>query len=134
AKLQEYFSERLAITSMYIDRWLIEKETEVVVDRWKNTFKSFPGYTHVVDEDFRIHQANYPYPEKSYCYKVLASRETPCESCPIVKNKNTTLVFKKEQTMKTYFSQFRFQQKKFFFVIYEDITKLNLLHMQIIQT
>lgn len=133
-KVKDYFSERLAITSMYIDRWMIEKETEVIVDRWKNTFKSFPGFTHVIDEDFRIHQANYPYADKSYCYKVLAGRDTPCESCPIVKNKNTTLVLKNDLTMKTYFSQFRFQHKKFFFVIYEDITKNNLLHMQIIQT
>ncbi|AGH96294.1 sensor histidine kinase [Pseudobdellovibrio exovorus] len=133
-RIKDYFAERLAITSMYIDRWMIEKETEVVVDRWKNTFKSFPGFTHVVDEDFRIYQANYPFEEKSYCYKLLAGRETPCESCPIIKNKNTTLVLKNELTMKTYFSQFRFQHKKFFFVIYEDITKMNLLHMQIIQT
>lgn len=133
-KVNSYFNERLPVLSMYLDRWMIQKEIEVVVDRWQNTFKSFSGYTHVVDENFKIYQSNYPHRSGEYCYKVMAQRDAPCESCPIVKNRNTNFVLKNEMSVKTYFSQFKFQAKNYYFVIYEDITKLNLLHSHIIQT
>ena len=133
-KIDSYFNERIAVLSMYLDRWMIEKEIEVVVDRWKNTFKSFSGSTHVVDENFKIYQSNYPHNAGDYCYKVLAKRESPCEMCPVIKNKNTNFLLKKDMSVKTYFSQFKFQAKNYYFVIYEDITKLNLLHSHIIQT
>lgn len=133
-KISHYFNERIAVLSMYIDRWMIEKEIEVVVDRWENTFKSFSGYTHVVDENFRIYQANYPHQQNDVCYKVLAKKNSPCESCPIIKNKNTQFLLTEDMSVKTYFSQFKFQQKKYNFLIYEDITKLNQLHSHIIQT
>lgn len=133
-RINAYFNERIAILSMYLDRWMIEKEIEVVVDRWRNTFQSFPGYTHVVDENFRIYQSNYPHPAGDFCYRVLAGRESPCESCPVLKNRNTTFVLRDDTTVKTYYSQFKFQARNYFFVIYEDITKMNQLHSQIIQT
>jgi signal transduction histidine kinase len=136
AKTNTYISERIAIISMYLDRWMIEKEIELVVARWKNTFKSFSGYTHVVDENFKIYHANYAAGKATdkHCYEVLAGRDTPCESCPILKNKNSSFFLKKDQFVKTYFSQFKFQENKYYFVIYEDITKINQLHSQIIQT
>ncbi len=133
-KINSYFNERIAVLSMYLDRWMIEKEIEVVVDRWKNTFKSFSGSTHVIDENFRIYQSNYPHTTGDYCYKVLAKRSTPCEMCPVIKNRNTNFLLKDEMSVKTYYSQFKFQSKKYYFVIYEDVTKLNLLHSHIIQT
>jgi two-component system, NtrC family, sensor kinase len=133
-KINSYFNERIAVISMYLDRWMIEKETEVVVDRWQNTFKSFSSFTHVVDENFQVYQSNYPHEKGSFCYKVLAGRESPCESCPIIKNKSTSFTLRDDMSVKTYFSQFKFQAKKYFFVIYEDVTKLNLLHSHIIQT
>lgn len=136
AKTNNYISERIAIISMYLDRWMIEKEIELVVARWKNTFKSFSGYTHVVDENFKIYHANYASGKATdkHCYEVLAGRETPCENCPIVKNKNTSFVLKEDQFVKTYYSQFKLENHKYYFVIYEDITKINQLQSQIIQT
>ena len=133
-KINSYITERLAVLSMYLDRWMIEKEMEVVVDRWKNTFKSFSGSTHVIDEDFKIYQSNYPHKTGEACYKILALRESPCEQCPVLKNQNTNFVLKEGMSVKTYFSQFKFQFKKYYFVIYEDVTKLNLLRSHIIQT
>lgn len=133
-KIDLYIQERLAVLSMYLDRWMIEKEFEAVVDRWKNTFKAFSGYTHVIDEDFKIYHSNYAQKGETQCYKALAKRDSPCENCPVIKNKNTTLVLRDNMTVKTYFSQFKFETKKYYFVIYEDITKINLLHSQIIQT
>ena len=133
-KINAYFNERIAVLSMYLDRWMIEKEIEVVVDRWKNTFKSFSGSTHVIDENFKIYQSNYSHNTGDYCYKTLAKRDSPCEMCPVLKNKNTNFVLKDGMSVKTYFSQFKFQAKNYYFLIYEDITKLNLLHSHIIQT
>lgn len=133
-RINSYFVERLTILSMYLDRWLIEKEIEVVVDRWKNTFKSFSGFTHVIDEDFKIYQSNYRHKSNENCYRVLAQRDSPCEMCPILKKHNTNFVLNDEMSVKTYFSQFNFQSKKYYFVIYEDVTKLNLLRSHIIQT
>jgi two-component system, NtrC family, sensor kinase len=139
-KIKAYFAERIAVLSMYLDRWIIENEFQVVVERWKNTFKSFSGFTHVIDEDFKIHHANYAYDKdqslngNNYCYKILAKREAPCEQCPVVKNKNSSFALTPELHVKTYFSQFKFESKRFFFVIYEDVTKILMLQSQIIQT
>jgi nitrogen-specific signal transduction histidine kinase len=135
-KTNAYIAERIAIISMYLDRWMIEKEIEIVVGRWKNTFKSFSGYTHVVDQNFKIYHANYASGKSTgkHCYEVLAGRDTPCENCPILKGKNTSFMLKKDQFVKTYYSQFKFQENKYYFVIYEDVTKINQLHSQIIQT
>lgn len=139
-KINTYFAERIAVLSMYLDRWIIENEFQVVVERWKNTFKSFSGFTHVIDEDFKIHHANYSYDKEQsfngshHCYKVLAKRDAPCEHCPVVKNKNSSFALTPDLHVKTYFSQFKFESKKFFFVIYEDVTKILMLQSQIIQT
>jgi len=136
AKTNAYIAERIAIISMYLDRWMIEKEIEIVVGRWKNTFKSFSGYTHVVDQNFKIYHANYASGKATgkHCYEVLAGRDAPCENCPILKGKNTSFMLQKDQFVKTYHSQFKFQENKYYFVIYEDVTKINQLHSQIIQT
>ena len=133
-KISLYMTERIAVLSMYLDRWMIEKEIEVAVDRWKNTFRSFSGSTHVVDENFKIYQSNYPHNSGEYCYKVLAKRDSPCVACPIKQNRNTNFVLKEGVSVKTYVSQFKFQSKKYYFVIYEDVTKLNQLYSHIIQT
>jgi two-component system, NtrC family, sensor kinase len=139
-KINTYFSERIAVLSMYLDRWIIENEFQVVVERWKNTFKSFSGFTHVIDEDFKIHHANYAFEKDTiqtgsqHCYKVLAKRDAPCEHCPVVKNKNSSFALTSDLHVKTYFSQFKFEAKKYFFVIYEDVTKILMLQTQIIQT
>lgn len=139
-KINTYFTERIAVLSMYLDRWIIENEFQVVVERWKNTFKSFSGFTHVIDEDFKIHHANYSFDKEQnqsgahYCYKVLAKRDAPCEHCPVVKNKNSSFALTPDLHVKTYFSQFKFESKKYFFVIYEDVTKILMLQSQIIQT
>lgn len=133
-KISNYMAERLAVLSMYLDRWMIEKEIEVVVDRWKNTFKSFSGSTHVIDENFKIYQSNYTRNGGDHCYKVLAQRNSPCVMCPILMKKNSNFILKDELSVKTYYSHFKFQDKNYYFVIYEDVTKLNQLHSQIIQT
>jgi two-component system NtrC family sensor kinase len=132
--LDGYVAERIAVLSMYIDRWMIEKEIEVVVERWRNTFSSFSGYAHVIDQDFRIYQANYPHSEGQHCYEALAGRKQVCDTCPVLQNKNSSFILKDEMSVKTFYSQFKFQDRKYYFVIYEDTTKLNQLQSHIFQT
>ena len=140
AKVREYFNERIAVISMYLDRWFIENEFQMVVERWRNTFKSFSGFTHVVDDEFNIYHANYQFEANEHinggnkCYKLLADREAPCENCPILKKQNTSFALRSGIHIKTYHSQFKFEDKRYFFVIYEDITKILQLQSQIIQT
>jgi two-component system NtrC family sensor kinase len=140
SKVRDYFNERIAVISMYLDRWMIENEFQIVVERWRNTFKSFSGFTHVVDDEFNIYHANYQFDSNEQngtykkCYIVLANREIPCENCPILKKQNTSFSLKPGVQVKTYHSQFRFENKRYFFMIYEDITKILHLQSQIIQT
>ncbi len=129
-----YFKDRITVLSLYLDRWMIEKEYEVVVERWNRTFKSFSGYMHVIDENFKLFQSNYSLKSGSYCYKELAGRDAPCPGCPIVQGKNTEFFLKEGQKVKTYYSEFKYKSKKFYFVIYEDITQLHLLQGQMIHS
>lgn len=132
--IENYFKDRLSVLSLYLDRWMIEKEYEVIVERWNRTFKSFSGYMHVIDENFNLFQSNYDAPGGEPCYKQLAERSTPCPQCPILQNKNTEFFLKEGQKVKTYYSEFKYKSKKFYFVIYEDITQLHLLQGQMIHS
>ncbi len=134
--LESYFKERLFSLSMYFDRWLIEKEYHLLIERWDRTFKSFSGYTHVIDENFNIHQSNYlkkPEPEQK-CYRVLADRHEPCEQCPV--NSGTTSEFYLTKTKKVRVSSsvFSHADKKYYFMFYEDMTNLDLLKSKMIQS
>jgi two-component system, NtrC family, sensor kinase len=137
-QLDAYIKERLVVLSLYLDRWMIEKEYEVIVDRWRRTFDSFSGYVHVIDEDFNIYQANYLKKQiiksEQKCFQVLAGRAQPCLECPVLNGKNVDFNLKNGLRVKTYSSEFRYNQKKYFFVIYEDVTQLHLLKGQMIHS
>ncbi|MBC7421733.1 MAG: hypothetical protein H7328_13470 [Bdellovibrio sp.] len=132
--VESYFKDRLSVLSLYLDRWMIEKEYEVIVERWNRTFKSFSGYMHVVDENFNVFQSNYAAKTGIPCYKELANRDSPCPECPILQNKNTEFFLKDGQKVKTYYSEFKYNSKKYYFVIYEDVTQLHLLQGQMIHS
>lgn len=134
-EIEGYIKERLIVMSLYLDRWMIEREYEVIVDRWKRTFNSFSGYVHVIDEDYNIYQSNYlenAAPQK--CYQALALRNTPCPECPIYKSKESDFTLRPGLRVKTYSSEFKYNKKKYFFVIYEDVTQMHLLKGQMIHS
>ncbi len=137
-QLENYIKERLTVLSLYLDRWMIEKEYEVLVDRWHRTFNSFSGFVHVIDEDYHVYQSNYLKSTLSTknkkCYQVLAERESPCPDCPIKTNKNNDFYLKNKIRVKTYSSEFNYNQKKYYFVIYEDVTQLHFLKSQMIHS
>ncbi len=133
--IESYIKERLIVLSLYLDRWMIEREYEVIVDRWKRTFNSFSGYVHVIDEDYNIYQSNYlenSTPKK--CYQSLASRNSPCPECPIYKSKESDFTLRPGLRVKTYSSEFNYNKKKYFFVIYEDVTQMHFLKGQMIHS
>lgn len=134
AQLENYITDRLDVMSLYLDRWMIEKEYSVTVERWNRTFDSFSGYTHVIDDQFNLFQSNYSKSKNTKCYQALANRQSPCVNCPVISSKSTELVIKDGVKVKTYFSEFKFNSKKYYFVIYEDVTQLHLLQSQIIQS
>ena len=138
SSLENYVRERLVVLSLYLDRWMIEKEYEVIVDRWKRTFNSFSGFVHVIDEDYNIFQSNYSdrkiQAKKGKCFEILAERKDPCPECPIFKSTPKDFILKNGMRVKTYSSEFKYNQKKYFFVIYEDITQLHLLKGQMIHS
>lgn len=138
SELENYIKERLIVLSLYLDRWMIEKEYEVIVDRWKRTFNSFSGFVHVIDEDYNIFQSNYAKVQAGNtnckCYQVLAQRTEPCPACPIYKSTESDFVLKPGLRVKTYSSEFKYNSKKYFFVIYEDVTQMHLLRGQMIHS
>lgn len=136
--VRQYFKERLTLLSLYLDRWMIEKEYKMQVDKWDKTFAAFQGLAHVIDENYVIQKANYLNLEKqtqpSICYKILAGRNAPCASCPIGKSKPTEFYLKENQRVKGNASTFTMEQKNYHFVFYEDLTTVDQLKTQIIQS
>ena len=121
-----YFKERLFTLSLYFDRWLIEKEYHLLIERWDQTFQSFSGPTHVIDENFVIHQSNYikKSEQQNFCYQILAGRDQPCVDCP-VRNKTTSEFFlKADKKVRVSLSEFIHLKKKYYFMLYEDLTNL----------
>lgn len=140
-QLESYFKERLISLSLYFDRWLIEKEYHLLIERWDRTFKSFSGFTHVVDEEFNIHQSNYLKKSETgkKCYTVLANQDKPCEHCPIqLKNKDqissTEFFLTKQKKVRVSTSKFNQLEQNFYFMFYEDMTNLDLLKSKMIQS
>jgi len=135
-QLQSYFKERLFTLSLYFDRWLIEKEYHLLIERWDRTFKSFSGYTHVIDENFVIHQSNYlkKTSVKNFCYKILADRDEPCVHCPIRSPSVSDFYLTPQKKVRVSASEFSHSGKNYYFMFYEDLTNLDLLKSKMIQS
>ncbi|MBC7464387.1 MAG: HAMP domain-containing histidine kinase [Bdellovibrio sp.] len=133
-----YFKERMFTLSLYFDRWQIEKEYQALIERWDQTFQSFSGYTHVIDENYMIHQANYLDKTKLEtglrCHEVLAQSSSPCELCPIKLNGQSDFYLTQNTKVRASSSEFWHEDKKFYFLFYEDMTNLDLLKSKMIQS
>lgn len=140
--IENYIKERISVLSLYLDKWIIQKEYEIIINRWAKTFKSFSGFVHVIDDEFNIYQSNYflkmdsklnsEIVENNKCYNRLANRTEPCQNCPILTKKTNEFNLKNGLSVKTYTSEFLYNSKKYFFVIYEDVTQLNTLKGQMV--
>lgn len=117
---------------------MIEKEYKMLVEKWDHTFAAFQGLVHVVDENYVIQKSNYLNTNdnlnQNICYKVLARRSSPCLLCPIGKEKSSELYLSENKRVKANSSTFELKGKKYHFVFYEDLTQLDQLKTQIIQS
>lgn len=136
--VQQYLKERLTLLSLYLDRWMIEKEYKTLVAKWDLTFAAFQGWVHVIDEDYIIQKANYldleKYSEPPKCYEILAGRNSPCLLCPLGKDKPAEFYLTDKKRVKSTASTFQLENKNYHFVFYEDLTPLDQLKTQIIQS
>lgn len=138
-QIHQYIKERLSLISIYLDRWMIEKEFKMLVEKWDQTFDAFSGYVHVIDDEYVIQKANYIKTvtigeEKQYCYQVLAGRSSPCVHCPVKTEKSSEFYIKDNKRVKANSSSFELNGQQYHFVTYEDLTALDQLKTQIIQT
>ncbi len=135
-QLESYFKERLFTLSLYFDRWLIEKEYHLLLERWDRTFKSFSGYTHVIDENYEIYQSNYLKKSmtETKCFTVLAGRDQPCDQCPIKTKNSADFYLTPLKKVRVSCSEFSQADKKYYFMFYEDMTNLDLLKSKMIQS
>lgn len=135
-QVEAYFKERLFTLSLYFDRWLIEKEYHLLIERWDQTFQSFSGYTHVIDQHYVIHQSNYlkKASQENFCYQILAGRTAPCTECPIHSKSTAEFYLTEQKKVRASVSEFTHFDKKFYFMFYEDMTNLDLLKSKMIQS
>ncbi|MFZ3228573.1 MAG: HAMP domain-containing sensor histidine kinase [Pseudobdellovibrio sp.] len=133
-----YFKERLFTLSLHFDRWQIEKEYQALIERWDQTFQAFSGYTHVIDENYLIYQSNYLDKSKLEsglkCYEALAKSSKPCEECPIKLKNQSDFYLTENVKVRASSSEFLHENKKFYFLFYEDRTNLDLLKSKMIQS
>ncbi len=141
SQLESYFKERLFTLSLYFDRWLIEKEYHLLIERWDRTFKSFSGYTHVIDDDYNIHQSNYAKKSEiaKKCYTILAGLDKPCNHCPLKLKKTDEISLAEffltpQKKVRVSTSEFNHSGKNYYFMFYEDMTNLDLLKSKMIQS
>ncbi len=140
--VQSFVTERLSLLSLIMSRWITEESERILLRQWKNTFKAYKDPIHVVDEEFNIIQASYlPKDQVSgKCYEVLANRQTQCLHCPLLDstddvNRKGTIEISKNQ-FQVHSSSFRVptDPRKYFLLFYENITEMNKLKSQFIQS
>lgn len=137
-QIEDYLKDRISVLGLYLDRWMIEQEYQLLMQRWDRMFQSFSGYVHIVDENFQIYKSNYAPNDQTEsekkCFKILGNRDSICEKCPIKTHRNDDFFIKENVKIKTYFSEFKFNQKKYYFVIYDDITQVHFLKSQLLHS
>ena len=134
--LDAYMSDRISLLSIVVQRWYSESNEIQILRQWQQLFKSYQNPVHAIDADYNLIQSNYnlqPDDSVKKCYQVLAKHNQPCVGCPIAgdsklnsKNfKNHVQINKSDYEV--IISDFTIDQKKYFFMIYENTNELNLL-------
>lgn len=142
--IELFISDRMSLLSLIISRWVTEKSEKTLLRQWRNTFKAYKDPIHVVDEDFNIIQANYlsKPDETRKCFEVLAGRKQQCEHCPLAQPAQTkTFVTFDNQDFQVHLTPFSVPSnaynsvmKKYYLLFYENITEINSLKSQVIQS
>ncbi len=145
SELEVYMSERKSLLSIVLQRWQLESTELQVLRQWQLLFKSYQNPVHVISEDYELIQSNYSknLSEKlntvtsQKCFQILAGKAEPCRDCPL-KNKsylenNKNFVSLSDTDYAVVISEFKIEQKKYFFMIYENTNEVSLLKSNVIQ-
>ncbi len=136
--LDQYMSERISLLSIVLQRWHLESTEIQILRQWQLLFRSYQNPVHVISENFELVQSNYSKNQSvssKKCYEVLAARTEPCVGCPIKKNSlnKNNFVSIDSADYKVIISEFSIEQKKYFFMIYENTNEVSLLKSNVIQ-
>ncbi len=136
--LDQYMSERISLLSIVLQRWHLESTEIQILRQWQLLFRSYQNPVHVISENFELVQSNYSKNQSvssKKCYEVLAARTEPCVGCPIIKNSlnKNNFVSIDSADYKVIISEFSSEQKKYFFMIYENTNEVSLLKSNVIQ-
>ena len=138
-ELDRYMSDRISLLSTVVQRWHLETTKLQILKQWQQLFQSYQNPVHVIDEDFNLIQSNFEAerPQKlNKCYAILGNRAEPCTECPLKKearlNSNHSVRLC-DTDYHVVVSEFKIEQKNYFFMIYESATEVNLLKSNLIQ-
>lgn len=147
ADLDTYMSERISLLSIMVQRWYSESTEIQVLQQWQQLFRSYTNPVHVVDSEFNLVQSNYSSDQQKMnlqlsgkkCYAALAGRSQPCNGCPIKSNSSEEISKKRNQVQMNdsdfdvIISDFLIEEKKYFFMIYENTNEISQLKSNLIQ-
>ena len=131
----DYFKDRLSLISLSASRWFSEFIEKRVMNQWRQLFQAYHDPIHVVDHDFNLVHSNYH--NKSVanlkCYQILAERSEPCVNCPVIHKMSERQVKISQNDYEILHTEFEVDQKKYFFMVYENQNQLNQLKLNLIQ-
>jgi len=150
--LHSYLDQIVDLIVLMIERSYLQQQVKLLMDKWHLFADSYAQPLHVVDEQFNLVQSNYLPSEsaqdtsqKFKCYEILASRQSPCETCPVLKLKNSDSSGVKAAAIKQNFDYIYTLNKKYkvntvsfnsdqkyYFVFYEDQSEVDQLKSQVI--
>lgn len=144
-ELNSYMQDRISLLSIVMQRWYLESKEMQILKQWQQIFKSYKNAVHVIDEDYNLIQSNYAELDNNEsslnkvkkCYEVLAKNDSACLGCPLklsqpIHRSNVNIQFNNSD-FEIIMSEFIIDEKKYFFMIYENATDMNVLRSNSIQ-
>lgn len=150
--LYSYLDQVVDLIILMLERSYLQQQVKLLMDKWHLFADSYAQPLHVVDEQFNLVQSNYlpsentqDLSQKFKCYEILASRQNPCETCPVLKLKNREGQVLKASGVKQNFDYIYTLNKKYkvnavsfdsdqkyYFAFYEDQSEVDQLKSQVI--
>ena len=150
--LYSYLDQVVDLIILMLERSYLQQQVKLLMDKWHLFADSYAQPLHVIDEQFNLVQSNYlpaenaqDLSQKFKCYEILASRQSPCETCPVLKLKNAEGNGLKSSAVKQNFDYIYTLNKKYkvntvsfnsdqkyYFVFYEDQSEVDQLKSQVI--
>lgn len=142
SQIDIFMTQRIDLISMILTRWILDRNEQRLIQKWKDIFQSYSDPIHVINDQYEIIQSNYSLKgqKNKKCYEILAERSIPCENCPtIIREKNVSLqtqsqIMFKGENYDVISTDFVINEVKYFLNFYENKTAYNQLKSEIIQS